>query len=111
MAVARSADTGTTTTAPGWRTTTRRARSPSGASIVSSSIDRNPAFATSVELVTRNPLTAHHGSRDVGDRPLGEGEPWRAALGPEPARLDERREQRMGAVGPALELRMGLGRD
>ena len=76
-------------------------------------VDREEAeVARGAELVdrgTRSRATAGH--ETLRDRPLREGEPWCAALGPGRLASMNAANNGCGPVGPALELRVGLGRD
>ena len=98
---------GTTATAPGDRTMSRWNGSPSGLSKSATTTRQTWPWWTSRSPSRRKPSPRDAGSVDVsGDDGVA------AALGAELERgADELAEQRMRAVGPALELGVGLGAD
>src|SRR5439155_9032234 len=89
--------TGTTETAPGWWTMSRSNSLPSGATNVpTATLISGPRWTIRSERFW-NPVNV--------DEPRG------AAFGPGQRSADQRPEQRMGPVGSALELGVGLGAD
>ena len=114
-----SSQSGTTDTAPGWRTTSRSKRRAVGG------LERAPGPPRSidpgVDRSARRPARKPGGSTPAGSRQGADSATARrvveveqvrvAALGPAERGADELAEQRGGPVGPALELGMGLGAD
>src|SRR5439155_13222082 len=92
-----SSMTGTIDAAPGWCTRSRVNSSPDGsANVPTATVIRLPRW-TSRSASLRNRLNLD--------------EPWRPALGTGERGTHQLAEQRMGPVGPALELGMGLRAD
>src|ERR1039458_7655609 len=96
--------TGTTATAPGWRTTSRVKRVPSGDSYSPWTTEIPHPWRRTSSARWRNPCSG--GGTDVG---VDGDEPWQASVGAAQGGSQELSEQGVGTVGSALELRVGLG--
>ena len=109
-AIASSSITGTTTTAPGWWTTCRSNSSPSGSGRARATPtgSRRRGAARSRRPGTRGWSVTRLLAGRVVDR---QRQARQTTLGPVAGRLHERGEQRVRAVGAALELGVGLGAD